>query len=87
VSCLLTIHWRIHFGTGHAPQYRALFWSYQQTAVLLKITLRLNNLGIQPMHWASLPGSTQACQARGEQGRTEWGAASTLPHLPVGAGG
>ena len=66
------------FGTDHAPQYRALFWGYQQTAVLLKITLRLNNSGIRPMHRASQPGSTQAYQARGEPGRTGWDGASTL---------
>lgn len=78
MPCLLTINWRTPFGTDHAPHYRALFWGYQQTAVLLKITLRLNNSGIRPMRLASQPGSTQACQARGEQSHTGWDGASTL---------
>lgn len=81
VPCLLAIDWRTHCGTDRAAPYRALFCGYQQTTVLLKITLRMNNSGIQPMHRISQPGSTQACQARGAQGRTEWVAASTLPHL------
>ena len=78
VPCLRPIEWRTPFGTDHAPPYQALFWGYQQTAMLLKITLRLNNSGIWPMHRASQPGSTQAYQARGVPDRTGWDGASTL---------